>query len=185
MTEFPVHNKDSAAKEARQTLEVVERTFGFIPNLLGVMAGSPALAEAYIALSDIFERKSALTAIERQVVLLTVSRFHECRYCMAAHSMTATMAEVPTEVIDALRQDRPLADSKLEALRHLVVDLVESRGWPARQVLQDFYDAGYRPEQVLDVLVGVGQKTLSNYTNHLAGTPVDSAMEAHTWSPPG
>ena len=34
----------------------------------------------------------------------------------------------------------------------------------------------------MEVLVGVTQKTLSNYTNHLAETPVDPAMKAHAWT---
>lgn len=40
-------------------------------------------------------------------------------------------------------------------------------------------------EQLLEVLVGVTQKTLSNYVNHLARTPLDTAFNAHRWSRPG
>lgn len=183
MPDFPLHNKDTAPKEALPTLEAVENAYGFIPNLLGVMASSPALAEAYAALADIFETKTALSAAQRQVVLLTASRFHECRYCMAAHSMTAAMAKVPDDVVDAIRQDRPIGDDKLEALRRLVDSIIERRGWPEEQVVNDFLAAGYQPQHILDVLVGIGQKTLSNYTNHMAGTPLDQTLKQHAWEP--
>ncbi len=45
-------------------------------------------------------------------------------------------------------------------------------------------DAGYEPSQMLDVLVGIAQKTLSNYTHHLADTPVDEPMQGNAWTPP-
>ena len=183
MSTFPVHTKESASDQSRPSLEAVEKAFGFIPNLLGVMATSPALTEAYLAVSNIFEKKTALTAAEQQVVLLAVSRYHECRYCMAAHSAIADMYKVPPEVTDAIRNDRPIPDAKLEALRQLVTAIVDQRGWPSDQVMQTFINAGYQPAHVFDVLVGVAQKTLSNFTNHLASTPLDPQFKARDWSP--
>jgi AhpD family alkylhydroperoxidase len=182
MSNFPVHSHESAPEGSRATLDAVATLFGFVPNLLGVMATSPALAEAYIALSEIFE-KSGLNATERQVVLLTVSHFHECRYCMAAHSMIADMQQVPADVIEAIRTGSPITDTKLEALRIYVKRLVEQRGWINEAEMDEFLAAGYEPSHALDVLVGVGQKMLSNFTNHIANTPVDTAFEKHTWSP--
>ncbi|MFQ5471172.1 MAG: carboxymuconolactone decarboxylase family protein [Gammaproteobacteria bacterium] len=183
MSLFPVHTKESAPEAARQILEAVAGTFGFVPNLLGVMAISPALAEAYVTLSGIFEKKSGLTTIEQQIVLLAVSRYHECHYCVAAHSMIADRHKVPREVTDAIRNDRLISDPKLEALRQLTTSIVETRGRPPENVLQAFINAGYLPSHVFDVLVGIAQKTLSNYSNHLADTPLDSSMEAYTWPP--
>jgi len=183
MSLFPVHTKESAPEESQQTLEAVEKAFGFVPNLLGVMSTSPALAEAYLAVAEIFEKRTALTSTEQQVVLLAVSRYHECRYCVAAHSMIAGMRKLPHDVTEAIRSDRPITDPKLEALRRLTTSIVEYRGWPPEQELQAFISAGYQSAHVFDVLVGVAQKTLSNYTNHLAGTPLDSQMEAYAWSP--
>jgi hypothetical protein len=37
---------------------------------------------------------------------------------------------------------------------------------------------------VLDVILGVGVKTLSNYTNHIAHTPLDPAWADQEWAPP-
>jgi AhpD family alkylhydroperoxidase len=182
MSNFPVHSRESAPEAAHATLDAVASMFGFVPNLIGVMATSPALAEAYVALSGIFE-KSGLTPTERQVVLLTVSHFHECRYCMAAHSMIADMQQVPVDVVEAIRTDSPITDAKLEALRLYVKRLIEQRGWINEAEMNEFLAAGYEPSHALDVLVGIGQKTLSNFTNHIANTPVDTAFEKHTWSP--
>ncbi|MFI7115892.1 carboxymuconolactone decarboxylase family protein [Amycolatopsis sp. NPDC049868] len=37
--------------------------------------------------------------------------------------------------------------------------------------VEEFLAAGYTERNVLDVILGVGMKTLSNYTNHIAHTP--------------
>ncbi|MDX2464739.1 MAG: carboxymuconolactone decarboxylase family protein [Porticoccus sp.] len=182
MSNFPVHTRKTSPLAAQATLDAVADMFGFVPNLIGVMATSPALAEAYVALSEIFE-KSGLNPVERQVVLLTVSHFHECRYCMAAHSMIAEMQQVPDDVIEAIRTDIPIADTKLEALRLYVKRLIKQRGWINETEMNEFLAAGYEPSHAFDVLVGVGQKILSNFTNHIANTPVDTAFEKRTWSP--
>ncbi|MGH3432460.1 MAG: hypothetical protein ACRDQB_06455 [Thermocrispum sp.] len=41
---------------------------------------------------------------------------------------------------------------------------------------------GFTRRQVLDVLAGVAMKTLSNYANHLAHTPLDDAFAAQAWT---
>lgn len=180
MSLYPVHTLDSAPAAAKPVLQNTEKAFGFIPNLLGVMASSPALAEAYLTLSGQFD-KTGLTPTERQVVLLTVSEFHACHYCMAAHSAIADMQKISADVVAAIRHDQPIADAKLEALRQLVKQLVEKRGWLEEADMQAFLRAGYEPSHVMDVLVGVAQKTLSNFTNHIATTPLDAAFQAYAW----
>ena len=183
MADFPLHTPETAPAEARPVLEAAQQAFGFIPNLMAVMASSPALAEAYLTLSGLFE-KTDLTTTEKQVVLLTVSHYHACHYCMAAHSALAAMQNLPADVVEALRNDQPIADPKLQALRALVLSLVENRGWPDDAVVSNFLDAGYQPAHIMDVLVGVAQKTLSNFTNHIAGTPLDKAFSEYAWTPP-
>jgi AhpD family alkylhydroperoxidase len=107
--DFPLHDRDSAP-DAAAAFDSAQSTFGMIPNLTRKMATSPALAQAYLDLTGLFEGCS-LSAPERGVILLTVSRFHGCDYCMAAHSVTGRMTGLPDAEVDALREDRPLADA--------------------------------------------------------------------------
>lgn len=181
---YPVHTAETAPDKAADSIERASAAFGFLPNLIGIMAESPALAEAYLSLAEIFQSKTGFDAAEQHVVLLTVSRYHECHYCMAAHTTTAGMMGVDAAVVDAIRNDRPIDDTRLEALRQLTHEMVDSRGWPSEAIQQRFFDAGYESAQVFDVLVGIAQKTLSNYTNHLADTPVDEPMQGNSWTPP-
>jgi uncharacterized peroxidase-related enzyme len=177
---YPIHTSKTAPEVAKATLNNVEKTMGFVPNLIGVMAEAPALAKAYTALSAIFEETS-FTATERQTVLMTVNHYNDCAYCMAAHSTIAEMKNVPSDVIEALRNDTPINDSKLEALRHFTINIIETRGWPTEDHTKAFFAAGYDQSQVLEVVLGIGWKTLSNYTNHIASTPLDQAFSPAAW----
>ena len=181
MSQFPVHTVESAPEASKATLEATQKGYGFLPNLFGVMASSPALVEAYASLSKIFG-KSSFSPTEQQIVLLATSELNGCTYCMAAHSVVAQMSKVPADVIEALRAGQPLADSKLEALRQLTVAIVETRGWPSADVVKAFHDAGYSEAQYLEVVLGIGLKTLSNYTNHAASTPLDDNFQAAEWA---
>lgn len=182
MTIYPVHTLITAPEGAKPLLEMTQGAFGFVPNLIGVMASSPALTEAYLTISGIFD-KTGLTPTERQVVLLTVSHFHECGYCMAAHTAISSMQKVPVDVVDAIRNDVPIIDNKLQALREFVRLLVENRGHLTNNDVQKFLLAGYESSHIMDVLVGVAQKTLSNFTNHIAKTPLDDAFQGQAWKP--
>ncbi|MCI0720196.1 MAG: carboxymuconolactone decarboxylase family protein [Acidobacteria bacterium] len=178
--EYKLYNESTAPEGARETLQQAKAKYGFLPNLLGVMAESPSLLKGYLALGDLFDKTSFSNA-ERQVILLAVSRENKCHYCVAAHSAVAEMTKVPAKVIEALREGHPIPDAKLEALKTFVVKVVSSRGWPAEEDIRAFLDAGYTRRHIFEVILGVGYKTLSNYTNHLAETPLDRPFQAKEW----
>ncbi len=172
---YKVHTIDSSPEASKEILAVAYKAYGFLPNLLAVMAEAPALLKSYVTLSRIFE-ESSLSAAERQTVLLTTSFENGCEYCVAAHSVIAGMQKVPAATVQAIREGRPIADRKLEALRRFTAAVVKSRGWPTESDIRAFADAGYGQSQALEVVLGVGIKTLSNYANHLADTPLDDAF---------
>lgn len=177
---YPVHTIETAPEAAKDGLRQAEQAYGFVPNLLGVMAEAPAVMKAYPALNQLFDEAS-FSPSERQTVLLAVSYANGCDYCMAAHTVIAGMQSVPDDVITAVREGTPIADPKLEALRRFTEEVVQSRGWPSDAATQAFFDAGYDRQQVLEVMLGVALKTLSNYVNHQAETPLDPAFSSGKW----
>ena len=180
MSQFPIQTPASAPEAAQPILEKAKKANGFVPNLYGVMANAPALLEAYTSVAAALA-KGSLSATEQQVVLIAASELNGCTYCVAAHSVIAKMSKVPADVVESLRNDQPLADAKLEALRQLAKAIVESRGWPSEDVVSAFYAAGYGQQQYLEVVLGIGLKTLSNYTNHATATPLDAAFQPAAW----
>ena len=172
-----VLNKDNAPRDARGLLEKAEQNYGFVPNILGVMANSPALLEAYMSLSQIFE-KTSFSAAEKQTVLLAVSTENDCGYCKSAHTAIAKMQNVDDAVLKAIANGDKLPDDKLDTLFNFTRAMVEKRGHPSNDNLQKFVDAGFSEAQVQDVIAGIGMKTLSNYNNHIAETPVDDQFKS-------
>jgi hypothetical protein len=58
---------------------------------------------------------------------------------------------------------------------------VEKRGWASEQDFADLLAAGYGRQQVLVVILGVARKLMSNFSNHVASTPLDKAFERDAW----
>lgn len=179
MSDYPIHTRSTAPAASARLLDAVSGKYGFIPNLFGKLAASPAALEAYWSLSGVYA-KTNLTPLEQQVVQLTVSRLNDCGYCVAAHS-TAASRDAPEDIVEALRAGTPLADRKLDALKRFTEAVVESRGWVSPEAVAEFRLAGFDGGQVLDVLVGVTLKTLSNYANHIIETPLDAAFAKREW----
>jgi len=180
---YSVLNKETATEEAQPILDKVNKKYGFVPNLIGVMAHAPALAEAYTTLNEIFA-KTSLSREEQQVVLLAASWENNCTYCMAAHSIIAKQAGLSDESIEAIRKGTTLPDPKLNALSIFTRAMVVSRGHPEEEQLGALKQAGFTDQQVLEVVLGVGLKTLSNYTNHIADTPLDDKFTDARWEKP-
>lgn len=164
-------------------LENSVKAFGRIPNLHAVMAESPEHLEAYKTLHALFERTS-LSKVERNVVWMTINVENACHYCVPAHTAIALMQGVDADDVEALRAESPLKDSRLEALRQFTLALVRQRGRLEEAQVAQFLDAGFTPRQMLGVLVGLAQKTMSNYANHLADTPVDADFAKFEWKVP-
>lgn len=181
MNKFDIHTAETASPTSSEMLASVQKSYGFVPNLYGVFAESPAMLKAYMSLGKIFD-ESSFSPTERQVIILAASRLNECHYCMAAHSVVAGMQNVPEYVVDAIRNDLPIVDPKLEALRSFAAAMVEKRGWVSDGETDAFLAAGYTKAQILEVVLGISFKTLSNYTNHVAETPLDSAFSQRTWT---
>lgn len=183
MTDFTPHTLATADPEGREVLEQVQKNYGFVPNLLGNMAHAPATAKGYLTLGQLVGETS-FDATEQQVIMLTVSRYNECEYCIGAHSAISAMQKLPADVIESIRNDEPIADEKLEALRVFTRKMVDQKGWLSDEDTGSFLAAGYGQRQILEVVLGVAMKTISNYTNHIAGTVLDDAFADFAWEAP-
>ena len=181
MTNFDLHSTKSAPDKSRALLEKASMRYGFVPNLYRILAESPAALEAYDRLGQILGT-SSLTPIEQNLVLIAVSGENGCEYCVPAHSAVAMMVGAPDEVIEATRRGRAVADPRLEALRSFAVNVVRKRGWVSEEDLDDFIVAGFTKAQALEVILGVAFKTISNYTSHIAKTPLDPQFEGFRWT---
>jgi uncharacterized peroxidase-related enzyme len=179
---FALHDTNTAPGASADILNGVQKAWGFVPNLHRVLADeSPAALEAYSTLWGIAE-KTSFTPQERNIVYLAVTYENECTYCMAGHTNLSRMAKVDDGAIAAVREGRPIADPKLEALRQFAAKITRQRGFVSEADVAAFKAAGYDNRAVLDVLVLAATKLISNYTNHLPQTPNDAFMKGAEWS---
>lgn len=181
MADFPVYDTTTAPEASRSALEAAKQRVGFVTSLNGVMAESPELLAGYNTLADLF-LKSSLSDDAKHVVWITASVENNCGYCVAAHSTFALNGGLPAETVDALRAGKTLPDNGLDHVRQLTQAMVARQGWVDDTEIDAFLQAGYTRRHVLDIILGVGMKTLSNYTNHVAHTPLDPAWQAQEWS---
>jgi uncharacterized peroxidase-related enzyme len=181
---FTLHDTTSAPAAPTRILDGVQKSWGLVPNLHRVLAESPAALEAYASLWGIAE-KTGFTPQERNIAYIAIIYENECTYCMAGHTNLSRVAKVEPEVISAVRDGRPIADPKLEALRQFAAKVTRNRGVLSEADVSAFKAAGYDNRAVLDVLVLAATKLILNYTNHLAQTPLDAFMKGAEWSAPG
>ncbi|MCF8481361.1 MAG: carboxymuconolactone decarboxylase family protein [Rhodospirillum sp.] len=182
MTQFEIHTLETAPKASRPLLEDSLKAFGRIPGLHATMAEAPALLEGYKVLHKLFAEETSFDKDELTVVWQTINVEHECHYCVPAHTGIAKMMKVDDAISEALRNETPLPNAHLEALRTFTLRVVRGRGDVTDAEVEAFLEAGFTNRQILEVVLGVAQKVMSNYTNHLAQTPIDKMMQGFAWT---
>ena len=180
MSEFKIHTVETAPADSKAILEGAVKQMGVVPNLFGTMAESPSLLKAYTQLNELFT-KTSFDAEELTVVWQTINVEHECHYCVPAHTAIAHSMKVDEAITEALRNDTALPTAKLQALKDFTLSMVRERGNVPAAEMEAFFAAGYGQQQVLEVILGLSQKVISNYVNHVAQTPVDPMFESFAW----
>ena len=166
MTDFSFYTIETASDEAKPILEQIQKGYGFVPNLFAYMAEAPTTLEAYLSLNKIIE-KTSLTPAQQQVALLAVSVENECDFCTVAHRAIGKMKQANQQTLDALNSEEAISDSSDAALAKFTQSVVRDRGRLSDSILNEFISAGFTKQQVLEVMIIVSIKTLSNYINHL------------------
>ena len=102
---------------------------------------------------------------------------------MAAHSLIADkMSMVPKEITNAIRDGKTIGDAKLQTLSAFTREMFVTRGRPSKDSVQSFLHAGYSEKQILEIILALAVKTLSNYSNHIFNTEVDDMFKSRAWN---
>ena len=161
--------KDAAA----EIFEAVTAKFGFVPNLIREMARSPAVARVYLGGQEAMASAS-LSAPEQQIVQLAVAVYNECPYCRAAHRGGCRQAGVAQADIELVEKGSLPEDRRLRSVVSATWQVLDTRGWLGPSDLAGLEAEGIDRAQLYEVVALVGLKTISNYVNHIAHTPIDS-----------
>ena len=176
--DFPIHTADTAPDASSEAVNWYAENFGMVTNLAGILAESPALMMSYWQTQNNLLANAALTPQEINVVQTSVAHANACQYCVAGHTAFGKMDLFGNtdEELDAVRNDKPFEDPKMEALRDFTLLVLRNQGRMSSNQLQSFLDAGFSRRAALDVVACIAAKVMTNYTNQIALTPVDEAF---------
>lgn len=173
--------KDGNARQL-ELLQKTKKENRMIPNMYKAMANSPALLDSYMYGYKLFRQESGFTAEEAEVVFLTISAENHCVYCMGAHSLLAdTASNVPVKVTEAIRNNQKIPHEKFSKLSEFTSIMVNKRGLPTEEDVNVFLNAGYTESHVLSIILAISIKTISNYTNHIFHTELDTVFKSREW----
>jgi uncharacterized peroxidase-related enzyme len=170
MKTFPIPTKEQVAPANQAIFDKLNGMVGFVPNLYAIFAHSDTALGDYLALQN---RKSSVRAKEREVINLVVSQVNNCAYCLSAHTQFAKMNGFTDEQILDIRRANISFDPKLDALAKLVKSTTENRGHASAEIIDNFYAAGYTEESLIDLVIVIGDKLITNYLHALTDIPVD------------
>ena len=170
MTAFSVPARDEVTPENQALFDNLKKALGFVPNLFATFALSPTALGAYLTLQN---AKSSLRPKEREVINLVVSQVNTCEYCLAAHTALGKMLGFTEPQIVEIRHGRASFDARLDALARFVREVAEERGHVSAQATDAFLGAGWTQANLVDAIMVVGDKTISNYLHSVTKIPVD------------
>lgn len=170
MTKFTVPTRGDVSENNQAIFDNLQKGLGFVPNLYAYYAKNETALSDYLALQN---RKSTLKSKEREVINLVTSQINGCAYCQAAHTALGKMNGFTDEQIIELRKGSASFDKQLDALVKFVASTVTNRGKANEETKQSFFDAGYTEANMIDVVIVIGDKIISNYIHNLTGFEID------------
>jgi len=170
MSTFNVPTREEVSENNQAIFDNLSKQLGFVPNLYATYAHSDTALENYLTFAS---AKTSLSAKEKEVVNLAVSEVNNCIYCLSAHTAIGKMNGFTDDQILELRAGNASFDIKLDALATLARNITINRGRADQDVIENFFAAGYTKGNLIDTIVQVGDKTISNYLHSTTQVPVD------------
>ena len=170
MTAINVPTRAEVNPTNQAIFDQLKSGLGMVPNLYATFAHSDTALATYMAFPN---AKSSVSGKAREVVNLVVSQVNECQYCLAAHTMLGKMNGFTDEQVLEIRHGQASFDTKFDALARLTKGIVQSRGHVDQALVEAFFAAGWTKENLVDAIVVIGDKTVSNYLHSTTKIPVD------------
>ncbi len=167
---FTVPARAEVSANNQAIFDNLKKALGFVPNLYAYYAKNETALGDYLTLQN---RKSTLNGKEREVVNLVTSQINGCRYCQSAHTVLGKMNGFTDEQVLEIRKGTASFDAKLNALAKFTASVVENRGKATDESKEAFFEAGYTEANLIDVVIVVGDKTISNYIHNLTHLEID------------
>lgn len=170
MTTINVPTRDDVSPANQAIFDQLKTALGMVPNLYATLAHSEHALGNYLQFQN---AKSSITGQAREVVNLVVSQVNDCAYCLAAHTVIGRMSGFSDEQMLEIRRGTASFDPKLDALARLVRNIAIERGHADPSLVEAFFAAGWTQGNLVDAIVVIGDKTVTNYLHATTRVPVD------------
>ena len=170
MQDFNVPTREEVSANNQVIFDNLKGALGMVPNLYAYYAKSETALGDYLALQN---RKTTLKAKEKEVINLVTSQINGCNYCLAAHTMLGKMNGFSEDQTIEIRKGTASFDAKLDALAKFTASAVQNKGKATEEAKEAFFNAGYTEENMIDVVIVIGDKTISNFINNLTEIAID------------
>ncbi|EID55023.1 carboxymuconolactone decarboxylase family protein [Saccharomonospora xinjiangensis] len=177
---FVDHTLETAPPASRRAMTGVSEKMGYLPAPVRRLAESPHLLDGFLKLSALFEA-TTLDPVEREVVIFAVATRNSCEVCVAIHTAKLAALGAAPSLVAALREQRPLDDERLEALRVFTLEVIATAGAVDDAALRAFLEHGFTTRNALEVVLGIGAYTTSTLANRLTRAPLDEQLADFAW----
>lgn len=168
-TTFAVPTRDEVSPKNQDIFDNLQKAIGFVPNTFATIANSKNGLERYLAFEN---AKTSLSNKEKEAVNLIISQVNNCIYCQSAHTVIGKMNGFSDEHVLEIRNGIS-SDAKIHALVQLAAEIAQTKGNANSDIVEAFFNQGYTKENLVDLILQIGDITVTNYLNNLTDIPVD------------
>jgi uncharacterized peroxidase-related enzyme len=163
---------DNTPAASRPLLDAVNKQLGVVPNLMKMLASSPAALGGYLNLNGALA-KGTLGPKTGERIALAIAEINGCGYCLAAHTYLGKNAAKLDDAEIAANRNGRSNDAKADAAVRFASTVALERGHVSDAAVQAVKNAGYSDAEVMEIVVHVALNTLTNYVNEAAQTEID------------
>jgi alkylhydroperoxidase family enzyme len=160
-----------ATGKTKELLDIVQQRTGRIPNMVRLMANSPAALDGYLNLATALAG-STLSAEIRDAIAILVAADGESDYTLAAVSALARKSGFSDDDIVAAQQAQAKDSKTVAALRFSEI-LLEQRGHVSSSNLDTLMEAGFTDGEVAEIVAAIVLNIYRNYFNLVARPELD------------
>jgi uncharacterized peroxidase-related enzyme len=164
--------QDAAATgRTKQIFDAMQKNLGTVPNLVRVLANSPAALNAYVSFDGALAH-GTLPQATREQIAVAVANANSCDYCLSAHTVLGKLAGVAKNDL-GLAQVGDASDPKTAAALKFAVEVVRRQGLVPSTSVDAVRAAGYTDGEVAEIVAAVSINIFTNYFNNIVGTDID------------
>ncbi len=172
---FHIHDEMTAPERSLPVLKGALSTGGQVSNLLGVLAGAPAVLRAYARFRSEL-RQGALPLKSQQRIALGVAEHQNSEYALAMLQRTARDAGLGLDEI-ALAREFQSTDPREGALLAFVKGLLDSPDAVPLHLVEEAREAGWDDEQLLEATAHVSLGVFHALVTRGGNVPLDGSAE--------